>query len=194
MPIATASDTLVRHLRARLEEAGAPDGWTVDATTLPGARTNPGHGITLVLWRVQPDEPAGDTSPLRAASKGDPPEGGGLKLRYLLMVRGHDGGAEQTMLGRCMAALDRHPVAGETGAPGGIAADALVVANRGAAGRRLPAPGRGPRRPAAARRAVRGAQRAPAPAGGRAHPGPAGHGDALKLPRVRRPGPGPHGP
>jgi len=127
MPIATASDTLVRHLRARLEEAGAPDGWTVDATTLPGARTNPGHGITLVLWRVQPDEPAGDTSPLRAASKGDPPEGGGLKLRYLLMVRGHDGGAEQTMLGRCMAALDRHPVVEDAGARGGIAAEALVV-------------------------------------------------------------------
>ncbi len=127
MPIAAASDTLVRHLRARLEEADALDGWTVEATTLPEARTNPGHGVTLVLWRVQPDEPAGDTSPLRTASKGDPPEGTGLKLRYLLAVRGHDGAAEQAMLGRCMAVLDRHPVAGEAGAPGSIAADALVV-------------------------------------------------------------------
>ena len=128
MPIAAASDALVRHLRARLEEAGALDGWTVEATTLPEARTNPGHGVALVLWRVQPDEPAGDTSPLRTASKGDPPEGGGLKLRYLLVVRGSDGGAEQTMLGRCMAVLDRHPVAEEAGAPGSIAAEALVVA------------------------------------------------------------------
>ena len=127
MPIAAASDALVRHLRARLEEAGALDGWTVDAMTLPEARTNPGHGITLVLWRVQPDEPAGDTSPLRTASKGDPPEGVGLMLRYLLVVRGSDGGAEQTMLGRCMAVLDRHPVAEETGAPGSVTADALVV-------------------------------------------------------------------
>ncbi len=128
MPIAAASDALVRHLRARLEEAGALEGWTVTAMTLPEARTNPGHGITLVLWRVQPDEPAGDTSPLRTASKADPPEGVGLKLRYLLVVRGSDGQAEQTMLGRCMAVLDQHPVAEETGAPGSIAADALVVA------------------------------------------------------------------
>jgi Pvc16 N-terminal domain len=126
--IAAASDTLVRHLRARLEEADALDGWTVEATTLPEARANPGHGVTFVLWRVQPDEPAGDTSPLRTASKRDPPEGVGLKPRCLLVVRGNDGGAEQTMLGRCMAVLDRHPVAEETGAPGSIAADALVVA------------------------------------------------------------------
>ncbi len=32
------------------------------------------------------------------------------------------------MLGRCMAVLDRHPVAEEAGAPGGVTADALVVA------------------------------------------------------------------
>jgi hypothetical protein len=128
MPIAAASEALVRHLRARLEEADALEGWTVEATTLPEARTNPGHGVTLVLWRVQPDEPAGDTSPLRTASKADPPEGIGLKLRYLLVVRGNDGGAEQTMLGRCMAVLDRHPVAEEMGTPGSVAADALVVA------------------------------------------------------------------
>ena len=69
MPIAAASGALVRHLRARLEEAGAPEGLTVEAMTLPEARTNPGHGVALVLWRVQPDEPAGDTSPLRTASK-----------------------------------------------------------------------------------------------------------------------------
>ena len=128
MPIAAASDALVRHLRARLEEAGALDGWTVEATTLPEARTNPGHGIALVLWRVQPDEPAGDTSPLRTASKGDPPGGAGLKLRYLLVVRGGEGEAEQAMLGRCMEALDRHPVVEDAGAPGSIAAEALVVA------------------------------------------------------------------
>jgi Pvc16 N-terminal domain len=128
MPIAAASDALVRHLRARLEEAGALDGWAVEAMTLPEARTKPGHGVALVLWRVQPDEPAGDTSPLRTASQADPPEGGGLKLRYLLVVRGRNGEAEQTMLGRCMAVLDRHPVVEEAGAPGGVAANALVVA------------------------------------------------------------------
>jgi Pvc16 N-terminal domain len=127
MPIAAASTALVRHLRDRIEEAGALEGWTVASTTLPEARTNPGHGVALVLWRVQPDEPAGDTSPLRTASKGDPPEGGGLKLRYLLLVRGGDGAAEQTMLGRCMAVLDRHPVVDEAGRPGAIDAEALVV-------------------------------------------------------------------
>ncbi len=42
MPIAAASDTLVRHLRARLEEADAPDGWTVGATTdQPGTAEMP---------------------------------------------------------------------------------------------------------------------------------------------------------
>ena len=128
MPIAAASDALARHLRARLEEAGALEGWAVEAMTLPEARTKPGHGVALVLWRVQPDEPAGDTSPLRTASKADPPDGGGLKLRYLLVVRGgSDGEAEQTMLGRCMAVLDRHPVVEGTESPGSIAADALVV-------------------------------------------------------------------
>ncbi len=127
MPIAATSNAFVRHLRARLEEAGALEGLTIEAMTLPEARTNPGHGVALVLWRVQPDEPAGDTSPLRTASKADPPGGGGLKLRYLLVARGSDGRAGQTMLGRCMAALDRHPVVEDAGAPGGIAAEALVV-------------------------------------------------------------------
>jgi hypothetical protein len=130
MPIEAASDALVRHLRARLEETGPLEGWAVEAMTLPEARTKPGHGVALVLWRVQPDEPAGDTSPLRTASQADPPEGGGLKLRYLLVVRGRDGEAEQEqmMLGRCMAMLDRHPVVEDAGAPGSVAADALVVA------------------------------------------------------------------
>ena len=128
MPIAAASAAFVRHLRARLEEAGALEGWTIAAMTLPEARAKPGHGVAVVLWRVQPDEPAGDTSPLRTASKADPPEGVGLKLRYLLVVRGNDGEAEQAMIGRCMAALDQHPVVGEAGAPGDITAEALVVA------------------------------------------------------------------
>jgi hypothetical protein len=128
MPIAAASAALVRHLRARLEEAGALEGWTIEAMTLPEARTKPGHGVAVVLWRVQPDEPARDTSPLRTASRADPPEGVGLKLRYLLVVRGNDGEAEQAMIGRCVAALDQHPVVGEAGAPGDIAAEALVVA------------------------------------------------------------------
>lgn len=127
MPIAAASAALVRHLRNRLAEAEALDGWPIEAMTLPEARTKPGHGIALVLWRVQPDEPAGDTFPVRTASKGDPPEGAGLALRYLLVVRGHDGEAEQTMLGRCMAVLDRHPMVEEAGAPGDITAEALVV-------------------------------------------------------------------
>ena len=95
--------------------------------TLPEARTKPGHGVALVLWRVQPDEPTGDTLPLRTASKADPPDGGGLKLRYLLVVRGSDGEAEQAMLGCCMAVLDRHPVVEEARAPGNVAAGALVV-------------------------------------------------------------------
>ena len=129
MPIAAASAAFARHLRTRLEEAGALDGWTVETMTLPEARTKPGHGIALVLWRVQPDESPGDTEPLRTASKGDPPEGVGLKLRFLLVVRGDDGGAEQTMIGRCMAALDQHPVVGDAGgSPGSITAEALVVA------------------------------------------------------------------
>ena len=38
MPIAAASEALVRHLRARLEEADALEGWTAEATTLPEAR------------------------------------------------------------------------------------------------------------------------------------------------------------
>lgn len=127
MPIAAATSALAHHLRVRLEEAGAMGEWTIEAMRLPEARTNPGHGITLVLWRVQPDEPAGDTSPLRTASKADPPDGGGLKLRILLVVRGIDGQAGLAMLGRCMAVLDRHPVVGDAGAPGKIAAEALVV-------------------------------------------------------------------
>jgi hypothetical protein len=130
MPIAAASDALVRHLRARLGEAGALDGWDVEAMTLRETRgAEPGRGVALVLWRVQPDEPAGegDGPPARIASRADPPDGGGLVLRYLLVARGKDGRAEQTMLGRCMAVLDQHPVVEGPGAPGGIAATALVV-------------------------------------------------------------------
>jgi hypothetical protein len=88
----------------------------------------PGHGIALVLWRVQPAELDGDTSPLRTASKGDPPEGVGLKLRYLLVVRGIDAATEQAMLARCMAVLDCHPVIEELGSAANIAAEAFVVA------------------------------------------------------------------
>lgn len=131
MPIAAASDALVRHLRARLDEdGGGLDGWAVEATTLPEARGGSGRGIALVLWRVQPDEPAGDEPPARVASKADPPGGGGLKLRYLLVVRGDGGGqAQQDMLGRCVAALDRHPVVEGPGEePGALAATALVAA------------------------------------------------------------------
>jgi hypothetical protein len=128
VPIAAASDAFACHLRGRLEEAGALEGWTVRAVTLREARAKPEDGIALVLWRVQPDEPSGDDPPLRAASRADPPEGVGLRLRYLLVVRGADAGAEQTMLGRCMAALDQHPVVQEVGTPGGAPAAALVVA------------------------------------------------------------------
>lgn len=125
MPIAAASQALVRHLRTRLEQAGTLQGWEVESATLPEARTRPGHGISLVLWRVQPDEPSGDVDHQRSASLGEPPEGVGLKLRYLLLVRGGDGAEEQTMLGHCMSVLDRHPVAeGEDG----LGAEALVVA------------------------------------------------------------------
>ncbi len=129
MPIAAASAALVRHLRARLGEAGALDGWDVQAMTLREVRAaESGRGVALVLWRVQPDEPAGDDDPpARIASKANPPDGGGLVLRYLLLARATDGQAEQTMLGRCMAVLDRHPVAEETGEAGAITADALVV-------------------------------------------------------------------
>lgn len=126
MAIAAASEALVRHLRTRLAEGGS-EAWPIEAMTLPEARTRPGHGIALVLWRVQPDEPPGDTSPLRTASKGDPPEGVGLTLRYLLVVRGSDAVAEQSMIGRCMEVLDRHPVVEEPGAAANIAAEALVV-------------------------------------------------------------------
>ena len=124
MPIAAASQALARHLRDRLQEGGLLEGWEVDAMTLPEARTRPGHGISFVLWRVQPDEPAGDTDHQRSASQAEPPEGVGLKLRYLLLVRGGDGTDEQTMLGRCMAALDRNPVVEQ---PGRLGAGALVV-------------------------------------------------------------------
>lgn len=130
MPIAAASDTLARHLRTRLEEASALEpGWSVDATTLSEVGTIGDNIVAFVLWRVQPDGPAehdDETPPLRAASKADPPEGGGFKLRYLLTVRGSPAAAAQTMLGRCMAVLDQHPVA-ETGAGEGGPA-ALVVA------------------------------------------------------------------
>lgn len=129
MPIAAASDALVRHLRARLDEdGGGLDGWAVEATTLPEVRNGSGRGIALVLWRVQPDEPAGDDLPARVASQADPPGGGGLKLRYLLVARGDGGQAQQDMLGRCVAALDRHPVVEGPGEPGAIAATALVAA------------------------------------------------------------------
>lgn len=135
MPIAAASDALARHLRARLDEAGALDGWDVEATTVreasedgDGQRQRHRRHVALVLWRVQPDEPGGRGDlPARAASQAAPPDGGGLVLRYLLLVRGGDGRAEQTMLGRCMAVLDQHPVVEEPGAPGDIAAMALVV-------------------------------------------------------------------
>jgi hypothetical protein len=122
MPIAAASDALVRHLRDHL---GTDGGWAVEATTLPEARTRPGHGISLVLWRVQPDEPAGDVDHQRSASLAEPPEGVGLKLRYLLLVRGRDAAEEQAMLARCMGVLDRHPVAGQGGV---LDPEALVVA------------------------------------------------------------------
>ena len=56
MPIAAASAALVRHLRARLGEAGALDGWDVQAMTLREVRAaESGRGVALVLWRVQPD-------------------------------------------------------------------------------------------------------------------------------------------
>lgn len=131
MPIAAASDALVRHLRARLDEAGALEGWDVEAATLREAREDGDsrgrRRVALVLWRVQPDEPGRGDLPARAASQADPPDGGGLVLRYLLLARGGDGRAEQTMLGRCMAVLDQHPVVEEPRAPGDIAAMALVV-------------------------------------------------------------------
>lgn len=129
MPIASASDALVRHLRDRLAEAGALDGWEVEATTLREIREGRGGGrrVALALWRVQPDEAARDDLLARAASEADPPDGGGLALRYLLLARGDDGRAEQTMLGRCMAVLHQHPVVEEPGALGGLDATALVV-------------------------------------------------------------------
>jgi uncharacterized protein DUF4255 len=129
MPIAAASEALVRHLRDRLGEAGGLDGWDFGTTTLRQIReAGAGRGVAFVLWRVQPDEPAGDDDPpARIASRADPPEGGGLVLRYLLLARGGDGLEEQTMLGRCMAVLDRHPVVEGPGAPGAIASTALVV-------------------------------------------------------------------
>ncbi len=127
MPIAAASAALARHLHASLEQAGALQGMEVEAMTHSQARTNPGHGIALILWRVQPEESAGDTSPLRTASKADPPEGVGMRLRYLLTVRGHDSEAEQATLGHCMQALERNPVIQSAGEPGDIEAEALVV-------------------------------------------------------------------
>jgi hypothetical protein len=69
MPIAAASAALTRHLRASLDRDGALQGMEVEAMTLSQARTNPGHGIALILWRVQPEENAGDTSPLRTVSR-----------------------------------------------------------------------------------------------------------------------------
>jgi hypothetical protein len=127
MPIAAASSAILRHLHVLLAREGGAGDWSLEVMTLAEARTRPGHGISLVLWRVQPDEPAGDTEPLRTASKGDPPGGGGLVLRYLLVIRGQDAEAEQTMLGRCMALIDQNPVVGNAGDPGDITAEALVL-------------------------------------------------------------------
>ncbi|GAA0569557.1 hypothetical protein GCM10009416_05000 [Craurococcus roseus] len=129
MPIASAGNALVRHLRDRLAEAGALDGWEVEATTLREAREGAAgrRRVALALWRVQPDEAARDDLPARVASEADPPDGDGLVLRYLLLARGDDGRAEQTMLGRCMAVLHQHPVVEGPGAPGGLDATALVV-------------------------------------------------------------------
>jgi Pvc16 N-terminal domain len=128
MPIAAASDAFALHLRSRLEAAGALEGWAVESKTLRDARAGPDNLVALVLWRVQPDEPSADSAPLRAASQADPPEGTGLKLRYLLLVRGATAADEQRMLGYCMAALDRSPVVGDRDMPGGLSAEALVVA------------------------------------------------------------------
>jgi hypothetical protein len=128
MPIAAASTAILRHLHRLLEAEGGLGGWSLEVLTLSEARTRPGHGVSLVLWRVQPDETAGDTFPQRQASKGDPPDGGGLRLRYLLVVRGNDAEGEQEMLGRCMAALDRNPVVSGAGDPADISAEALVLA------------------------------------------------------------------
>lgn len=128
MLIAAASDALARHLRARLRETGAWEEWAVEAMTLPEARHWQGPGVALALWRVQPDDTPGDALPLRTGSEAEPLEGMGLKLRYLLVVRGADPRVELAMLGLCMAVLDRHPVIEEPGAPGGGGAEALVVA------------------------------------------------------------------
>lgn len=127
MPIAAASSAILRHLHGLLSREGGAEEASLEVMTLAEARTRPGHGISLVLWRVQPDEAAGDTGPLRTASKGDPPDGGGLRLRYLLIVRGPDADSEQTLLGRCMALIDQNPVVGDAGGPGDIAAEALVL-------------------------------------------------------------------
>ena len=71
MPIAAASDALVTHLRSRLEQAGALEGWTVEARTSGNsAQAQQDNLVALVLWRVQPDEPSGESAPLRAASQG----------------------------------------------------------------------------------------------------------------------------
>jgi hypothetical protein len=105
MPITAASDALVRHLRARLGEAGGLNGCDIQATTLRDVRTaGTDPGIALVLWRVQPDEPSGeDDSPGAHRFQGDPPDGGGLVLRYLLLARGLTGGRSR----RCSAAAWR---------------------------------------------------------------------------------------
>ncbi|MBL6455540.1 DUF4255 domain-containing protein [Belnapia sp. T6] len=124
MPIAAASAALARHLRHLLRDDAAPG---VETMTLAEARHRAMPGIGLVLWRVQPEEVPGDTSPLRTASRADPPEGVGLRLRYLLMVRGTDSAAEQALLGRCMAALEQNPVIEAAGGPGDITGEALVV-------------------------------------------------------------------
>jgi hypothetical protein len=50
MPLAAASEALVRHLRDRLGEAGASDVWDVEAVTMRQVReAKSGRGVALVL-------------------------------------------------------------------------------------------------------------------------------------------------
>jgi len=122
MSIAATSEAFAGHLRSLLDAAGGTEGWTVEARTVRAAvAAERKKVVTLILWRVQPEEPSDRDAPLRAASKGDPPEGTGLRLRYLLLVRGATAAEEQTVLDHCIAELGRNPVI--AGGP----AEALVV-------------------------------------------------------------------
>jgi hypothetical protein len=122
MSIAATSEAFAGHLRSLLDTAGGTEGWTVEARTVRAAvAAERKKVVTLILWRVQPEEPSDRDTPLRAASKGDPPEGTGLRLRYLLLVRGATAAEEQTVLDHCVAELGRNPVI--AGGP----AEALVV-------------------------------------------------------------------